>query len=346
VSAPLAVPRLPRLFTSRDWMEDAEPAHLLWPFWGASHWEPRYSDLYADFMVGGRQLFELTEIAEDADFFLPPCGWQQGGSRQALRMADLATRHGRPLLLFFNSDSDEPIPIANAIIYRTSFTRSSRSSCEHSWPAWTCDILKTYGGGRIIGRATAPRPTIGYCGYVDYRNVFEHLQRALRGQIGVWGRIRGTAVRTLAAARGVDCRFVLRRRFAGRAAAAEREEYARIMLGCDYALVARGKGNFSFRLYEAMSAGAIPVFIDSDCCLPFDDVIPYRELFVWVPEDDIGCVAEYLLRFHAQHDGDSLVAHRRRIRQVYDTYLAPLAFHREVSARLASATTAAGVTYG
>jgi hypothetical protein len=115
----------------------------------------------------------------------------------------------------------------------------------------------------------------------------------------------------------------------------EREQYARNMLTCDYALVARGRGNFSFRLYEAMSVGAIPVFIDTDCRLPFDDVIPYRQLFVWVPASDVSSIAGHVARFHAAHDADSLYAHRRRIRQIYDRYLEPLAFHRELALRMA-----------
>ena len=161
------------------------------------------------------------------------------------------------------------------------------------------------------------------------------MQRTLRGQIAPWSKLRGEAVRTLQASPDIDTRFVLRRRFGGNAGVTEREEYARNMLACDYALVARGRGNFSFRLYEAMSAGAIPVFIDTDCRLPFDDVIAYRQLFVCVPASDLSSIADHVAQFHAAHDADSLYAHRRRIREVYDRYLEPLAFHRELALRMA-----------
>ena len=327
--------RPPRLFTSRAWVERAEYVHLLWPAWGASHWHDRYRDLFGDFLAHGRDLFTLTDDPETADYFLPPCGWQEGGAPQAIRMAELAARHRKPMLVFFNSDSDEPIPFDDAVVFRTSMKASACRPNEQAWPAWTCDVLRTYGEGRLASRAKSQRPTVGYCGYVDYRNTFEQVQRTIRGQIAPWARLRGEAVRTLAAARGIDCRFVLRRRFGGHADATAREEYARNLLECDYALVARGRGNFSFRLYEAMSAGAIPVFLDTDCRLPFDDVIPYRELFVWVPAGDAQGVADHVQRFHAAHDHASLDAHRRRIRDVYDRYLEPLAFHRGVADRLA-----------
>jgi hypothetical protein len=321
----------PRLFTSRAWVEPAEYVHLLWPAWGASHWHERYPDLFGDFLAHGRDLFTLTVDPETADYFLPPCGWQEGGSPQAIRMAQLAARHRKPMLVFFNSDLDEPIPIDDALIFRTSINASTSRPNELAWPAWTCDVLRTYGGGRLEPRAMPQRPTVGYCGYVDYRSTFERVQRTIRGQIAPWARLRGEAVRTLSADREIDCRFLLRRRFGGNAGAAVREEYARNLLECDYALVARGRGNFSFRLYEAMSAGAIPVFLDTDCRLPFEDKIPYRDLFVWVPAGETDRVADHVVAFHAKHDEQSLLAHRRRVRQAYDTFLTPMAFHENVS---------------
>ena len=115
----------------------------------------------------------------------------------------------------------------------------------------------------------------------------------------------------------------------------EREECARNMLACDFALVARGSGNPSFRLYEAMSAEAIPIFIDTDCRLPFEDMIPYRQLFVWVPASDVGSIGDYFAVFHERHNDSSLFEHRCRVRQVFDDYLSPIAFHRRISGLLA-----------
>jgi len=310
--------------------------HLLWPFWGASHWFDRYPPLYGEFMQRGRTLFTLTESPEQADCFLPPSGWQQGGSPQAVRMAELARRHGKPLLVFFCSDSYEDVPLEDAIVYRTSMDRSTRKPCEQSWPIWTCDILRSYGGGMVAERRWTSRPSVGYCGYVDYRNPFEWAQRRLRGQISASMTLRGDAVRALLASPSVEPRIIRRRRFGGAAKPREREEFARNLLSSDYALVARGNGNFSFRLYEAMSAGTIPVFLDTDCCLPFDDVIPYRDLFVWVPADQVTRVGDYVTEYHSRLDDRSFNERRRTIRDVYDRYLSPLGFHRQLAARLAA----------
>ena len=65
-------------------------------------------------------------------------------------------------------------------------------------------------------------------------------------------------------------------------------------------LCARGRGNFSYRLYETLCSGRIPVFIDTDCVLPFEDVIDWRSLCVWVPEAEVDQVAERVADFHAR----------------------------------------------
>lgn len=324
----------PRLYTSRSHEELAEHVQLLWPYWGASHWHERYAALYGDFLDHGASLFTLTDVPSEADLFLPPSGWQPGGSAQAERMAELARKHEKPLLLFFCSDSDEVIDCEGVIVYRTSMTRSTRRPCEHAWPIWTCDILRSHGSGAVEDRRFAARPSVGYCGYVDYRNTVERIERTIRGRISPSMRLRGDAVRSLSASPDVDARIILRRRFGGASAGRRREEFARNLLGSDYALVARGNGNYSFRLYEAMSAGSIPVFVDTDCCLPFDDSIPYRELFVWVPASEVRRVADYVLEYHSRLDEHSFNERRRRIRDVYDRFLSPLGFHRELARRL------------
>lgn len=326
------------LYTGRSYEEQAEYVHLLWPHWGPSHWLDRYPPLFGEFIRAGRALFTLTESPEKAEYFLPPSGWQQGGSRQAARMGQLARRHGKPLLVFFCSDSSEDVPLDDAIVYRTSMDRSSRKPHEHAWPIWTCDILRSYGSDRLSERPCRPRPSVGYCGYLDYRNPLEWAQRRLRGRISPSMTLRGNAVRALLASSAIEPKIILRRRFGGNATQRQRDEFAHNMLASDYALVARGNGNFSFRLYEAMSAGTIPVFLDTDCCLPFDDVIPYRELFVWVPANDVSRVAEHVMEYHSRLDDRSLNERRRTIRAVYDRFLSPLGFHRELAARLAIGT--------
>ncbi len=52
------------------------------------------------------------------------------------------------------------------------------------------------------------------------------------------------------------------------------------MLAHPFALAPRGEGNFSMRLYQAMSVGRIPVLLHTDNAWPLPDVLPWHELLI------------------------------------------------------------------
>lgn len=70
------------------------------------------------------------------------------------------------------------------------------------------------------------------------------------------------------------------------------------MFDSDYIMCARGAGNFSYRFYEVMCSGRIPLFVDTDCLLPHDRWINWRDYCVWVDETEASQVAERLVDFH------------------------------------------------
>jgi len=71
-----------------------------------------------------------------------------------------------------------------------------------------------------------------------------------------------------------------------------RLEFLQNMIGSDYVFCCRGAGNFSYRLYEALCCGRIPVFIDTDCVLPYDFMIDWKKYFVWVDQSELPLIAE------------------------------------------------------
>ncbi|HJU48582.1 MAG TPA: exostosin family protein, partial [Gaiellaceae bacterium] len=101
----------------------------------------------------------------------------------------------------------------------------------------------------------------------------------------------------------------------------------------DYVVCARGGGNFSYRLYEALSLGRIPIFIDTDCVLPFETEIDWRSLCVWVDERELDEIGDRLAAFHAALDGDGLEERQRECRRVFETYLSVEGFFRHLARR-------------
>lgn len=60
--------------------------------------------------------------------------------------------------------------------------------------------------------------------------------------------------------------------------------YMALLRDSTFALVPHGDGRWSHRLVEAIGAGAIPVIIADSLTLPYEQLINYRDLCVWIDE--------------------------------------------------------------
>jgi hypothetical protein len=112
---------------------------------------------------------------------------------------------------------------------------------------------------------------------------------------------------------------------------AARKVYIENILASPYALVARGAGNFSYRLYEVLSCGRIPVFIDTDCVLPFDEFIDWHSYGVWLDSSAVNDLPERLLAFHQQISPAEFELQQLRCRKLYEDYIRPEAFFRAIA---------------
>ena len=103
-------------------------------------------------------------------------------------------------------------------------------------------------------------------------------------------------------------------------------EFLQNLLESDYVLCARGYGNYSHRLYEALACGRIPLFIDTDCVLPFDFAIDWKRFCVWVDQVDLRSVADRVAEFHASISGEEFEELQVACRRLWEEWLSPEAF--------------------
>jgi len=154
---------------------------------------------------------------------------------------------------------------------------------------------------------------------------------------GSW--IRTKALQVLAKSRRIDTNFVIRDTFMGGALLPSgearlskfqqiRREYVQNLVDSDYVLCARGGGNYSYRLYEALCCGRIPVFVDTDCVLPYHSEIDWKQYCVWVDEREVDRIAERVAEFHEALSEDQFVELQRRCRWLWESYLSPEGFFR------------------
>lgn len=349
------------IFTDRAYLPDGLPhITMLYPFWGKNP-EPLgdpNTGRFDRFTESGRQFLSLTSF-KDADVAIVPFSWEHGvGNKEAYALAERlsaeARAAGKPTAMFFWSDSIEPVPIAHGMVFRTSLHRSRKASNEFAMPAWSEDFVDRYFGGKVPVRHKKVTPSVGFCGYAPSRP--QMLRRLASAVKDYWkpkwpefdsdGRyVRAAAIRVLAASSRIEANFVLRDRFLGgallptgepdwHALAQSRKEYVQNIRDSDYVLCVRGAGNFSYRLYETLACGRIPIFVDTDCLLPYHSSIAWKQHCVWVDQTDLDQLPEKIAQFHDALTDRQFIDLQRSCREFWQTFLSPEGyfkhFHRHL----------------
>jgi len=352
-----------RIFSDPAWgSAEAQVCPLLVPWEAEFTRAPRFSqDPYAQ---SGRNYFVRAGLAE-CDLVICPRTWRNEGDNDLVqRLAVEAKAAGKPLVVFCESDLEAPFPIPRVLVFRGSLRRSVRLPNELAAPAFFPDRLALPPASPLAGpRAKAEPPVVGFCGYIDTAAdlrlpIQRVVSRALswgilsRPKLERWLRrcgirlTRSEGKRTRYQALGVVLRsgqltrnIKLREHFMHGTLLQPKtaqheywqrafEEFRDNILGSDYTLCPRGGGNWSYRFYETLCLGRVPVFINTDCVLPLEGQINWREYCVWVEGDEIERTAEAILAHYRSHTAESFAELQRRCRQLWLEHLSLDGFFR------------------
>lgn len=255
----------------------------------------------------------------------------------------LAERAGKPLLLDHFGDSTADVEGDNAIVLRTSKFRSELRRNEIICPPVIEDIGEIYNFAPL---AKPERPSIGFVGLAQKRSgasYFSHLlpygrddylysvlrllsPRYGRQRSGIY--FRRKALRALESAPGIKTDFTTRA-FWGRGKRARnrighqeiRAEFIENMRRNLYLLSVRGRGNFSLRFFEILSAGRIPVQIDTDTPLPLEDELDYQSFSLIHDWTQISNLPARLKELHEESSDETLRQMQEAARNAFQTRL-------------------------
>ena len=87
-------------------------------------------------------------------------------------------------------------------------------------------------------------------------------------------------------------------------------------LNSKFCLCPRGYGLNSFRLYEAMQLGCIPVIITDEFYLPWEDEINWNDISVLIPENEMHNMESILLSYSESRISEM----KTNIKLIYDKY--------------------------
>lgn len=297
-------------------------------------------------------IVEVTEDPRQADVIVLAHNYTAMQTRMAFvrKQADLAKELGKPFIVFWHGDSDAPVAADNALVFRTSQYRDSLRPNEHIMPAYAQDLLS---GELTLRDKHMGKPTVGFCGWAGYKNVKNRVGTLVRNTGIMLGsmchshtmaRLKGItfrmrAVRLLRESKFIESNFIIRSSYSGSTstirgdAKTARAEYVSNMLNSDYALVVKGDGNYSYRLYEALSLGRIPVMIDTETVLPLEDEIDYDAFMLRVSYDQMHTLDTVIADHFASLSAQQFVHMQQDARKVFETKLNTEAFLRHIADR-------------
>ncbi len=194
---------------------------------------------------------------------------------------------GRPIIIFFDSDHDDPVPWPkHALVFRFSIYSDTRGAGEFSIPTFSQDFLALNYDGVLKVREKQAVPSVGFCGYappVGCRISKRSLREVAR-YVAYRAKLLGSrrrlvaprssrvgSSRALQRTDGVDARFIVRDQFAfnqwgvlqpggtAETAARQRREFIENLNNTDYARLRTGTGDTApSAAMKPLALGAFP----------------------------------------------------------------------------------------
>jgi hypothetical protein len=334
---------------------DVRHVHMLFPWWGILSKRFEVDEIFDDYMKYGKDIFSWVDNLADADFAVLPASWERYTLKDCEALADeyfsKARAAGVPVLAFTTDDPEWDIHSAGVTHFRYAVTRKTRLPHVYAMPSFTRDISREAGSG-WYAREKTDTPVLGFCGGAgwsllhEFRFIRLSLAR-LRGRIPNTYNppVRASAFYRLRLLRVAESQTEIQTNFIvqpirysqtkrNQLDPAQRRQvrdiYRSNMLNSDYVLCMRGAANYSLRFYETLSAGRVPVVIESDAVFPFEEFIPYGEMMVWVPEEDAKKMGAYIADFHSRFTSKQFIELQHELRNIWLTWLSPRGFFQNL----------------
>lgn len=235
---------------------------------------------------------------EECDVIIPSCDqWMAYPQKLVQHLLDeLGGKTTKPVLLFWVTDSCDTYNYPpNVYALRTSLYRSL---CDKSHENVLANVMDPIPRDMFFFLPKTPRPIVGFCGCP-------------------WDN-RKPLLNALRKCPDVVCDFIEREQFWGGKPhdPVLVREFRKNMLSAHFNMCSRGAGNFSIRFYQSLSVGRVPILMDTDMILPFEDEIPWDEICVRssVNEEDL---IQKMLTFYHSRDIEKT---QQQILDIYDKY--------------------------
>lgn len=236
----------------------------------------------------------------DCDYFGLPFKFKDSKEDRFLELLSKARKYQKKLICLNNDDFGGDYNIPNdVILFRTSLYASQRKTNEYAFPVFIPDISKH-------SKGYSNSISIGFCGDSNRPVRKEALEVLKKGKL----KLNHDEVFSFFQNPSVDKKI-------------GRERFLNNLQNNTFILCPRGCGNFSYRFYETMCFGRIPVFINTDCVLPFEDEINYREEIPFIEENELHLLNDKINEYCQKNN---LLDKQKKCREIWENYFSPNGF--------------------
>jgi hypothetical protein len=244
----------------------------------------------------------------DCDYFVLPFKFKSSNEDRFVEILQKARNFNKKLICLNNDDFGGDYNIPNDIIlFRTSFDAKSKKENEYAFPVFIPDIIKN-------SKGYSNSLSVGFCGDSNRPVRKEALSELKKGKIP----LNYDEVFSFFQNPTIDKKI-------------GRERFFKNLQNNTFILCPRGCGNFSYRFYETMCFGRIPIFINTDCVLPFENLIDYRNEIVFIEEAELGNINHIIEEYCQKND---LIYRQKRCREIWELYLSPNGFLKHIETLL------------
>jgi hypothetical protein len=323
--------------------------HLVWPLLNSNRL-PR--EILLEKFGKCIDNYKLVFDVEKADFCILPYSWNHYyETKQTEKLKDFILQcknAGKEIVTVNLNDSGVKPLFEDVIILRPSGYQSRRLSKQFGMPIFFSDPVNEYFNDEIFYRKKNMKPVVGFCGQGKqkaYKYLGVSFRTALKNMMYYSGvskeepevlypsTLRRNRVLTLLQkSNKVVTDFIIHEKYKAGVKSKEDKlrskiEFYNNIRNTDYTVCIRGGGNFSVRIYETLANGRIPLYINTDSILPYDNFIDWKKHVVWVEENDIKYADSMLADFHNEIHPDDFIRMQMNNRKLWLDYLSFQGFY-------------------
>lgn len=306
----------------------------------------------------------VADISE-CDFVLLPHSWEyyfrNKDFKKLISIIEKVKSHKKKLIGITNGDYGYTPLEKESILLRRGCFANKKQIDQFELPRCFGDPIDDYYEGKMFYREKKSTISIGFCGKVNTRFLNELFDSLMLLKVNIQymfnkhskepvkiyptaNRLRKTVIKSCNHQR-IKNDFILRKKFKNgllgkpeefiKRHKSTREFYDNIKNN-DYTLCMRGVGNYSIRFYQTVAMGRIPIFINTDCRIPFDDIIKWKEIIPWVDYNQISKLPEILLEYHDNLSSKDFIKQQKLMREIWEKYLSHDGFFNNIGSYLSN----------